>query len=172
MKIFITAIVFIGLTVFLVTSFLLPEIEELMAMRDEMDSHQRRLDSLEEYIKKVEDIEEKRDKYEEELKRVNHILPVYPEMPAVFSTIEEMIRRNDLAIVSLGSVSVRRTDEAVDFKEVEFSFNVFGGYPEFKNLIDDMESLERIIKIDSIRMEREGWSYLFSVEAKTHFFLD
>lgn len=147
-----------------------PAIKDISDIKKSIEVYKKRIDVNDRYIKKIEDLIEKRDSYSTKLQRVEKIIPDNPEISAILSFLEETARINEMRIEDLATFQkIRGRDEDI-FKVINFSFILQGEYEGFKNFLEEVEKSERLIEVRRISIEETQTNDLFTIRAIAYYY--
>lgn len=177
-------LVFIGVVVFLDV----PKVQEILDLRREVETQQEKLSQKQLLLAKAEELRKKYEENEENLKKVNYILPSGEDVPNLIVQFEALALE---AGVALEGIKIYQVEEEVqsraaaaraaqetaqkDYQTLSANLTLKGSYSSFKNLIELIERNIRLIDITAINIsvesieETETPIFNFDIDLKTYY---
>lgn len=162
-----TALGVIGIRYFLdVRAYNGRVIEEREQVRDVAQSSSQALKSLRQSFDTLE-----AGKYTS--REVIDALPSKYDLPALNSSIEQLVRKNDLTMDGLNSsdlsAEAQNSQNNPTPQPIEFSISVKGTYDQIQGLIDDLESSIRPMQVTKFSISGEQGSMSSEIEVVTYY---
>lgn len=121
-------------------------------------------------VDNLERLQEKYSKLDEEVKKVNEMLPSKPEFPKLLVETEALVRKSGVALTSVSFSSPKVKTQAQGVKKYSIRLSFSAGYETFKNFLRLQEKEMRLMDVDSISFSpSEGGVYEFQVNLTTYY---
>jgi len=152
-----------------------PKFQEILDLRNEVEIQKNTFLKEEDLLAKVENLKSRYEKNEEELKKVNYILPTGEDVPNLIVQIEAIALESGVALESInissvdGSGSTRRPGqeatitEEKDYEILSIRLNISGQYEAFKNFLKTIENNIRLMDIQVFSFSLESSEALETV---------
>jgi len=165
----ITVVFFIAVIIIAIL-FLWPKYQELKITQKNIEQKKIELQTKEEYLLKLSEIQTELERYQEEFSKINSALPDDPSFPSLFNYLQKTFSETGLILEKIDSFSISSSQDLLDLKEAVFSIGVAGSYSSFKNFLSVLEKSARLIEVENISFssskKEEGVEELFVFNLK------
>lgn len=160
-KSFITPILFFIILLITVYIFL-PEFYLFNNSKEELESRNQEIQSIEAYHQKINDTFNELKKYEGELSKINSALPDSYFPPSLFNYLQKTSAESGMFLkgVSLAMVPTKTTKVSPggetpeqNIKENYVNINLIGSYNSFKTFLESIEKSSRMIETENVLIE-------------------
>jgi Tfp pilus assembly protein PilO len=146
--IFIILIVIVILTTFLI----IPKEKELKNLQKTTAEKQAELEAKSEYFFKVENLWEDLNRREEQLKKIDTIIPDKIDLSSLVYFLERSASQSGVVLesISLKNFSFLQGETKMKIRTSYFNIRIVGTYPAFKNFLSILENSARLIEVENI----------------------
>lgn len=127
-----------------------PKYQDFKSLQTRISQKRAELQSQEEYFSNLQKISEELSQYSDSLQKIDTILPLNSDLPAVFNFLEKTASQSGLILKSLGLLESPPQPEGSEIKTHFLMFSLLGPYPSFKNFLLTLEKSARLIETESI----------------------
>lgn len=172
--ILILILAFIGVVVFLDV----PGVQGTLNLREQVKKQREKFSEKQELLAKMEKLNQLYEENQENLEKVNYILPSGLDMPNLIVQLEALVFGGGLI---LEEIEFSRTKDILDqdkvqeldYKILTISLKLIGTYPSFENFLKTLEENMRLMDVVSIdfssQSEESFELFNFSLQIKTYY---
>ncbi len=167
-KSLIIAISFIA-SIALFLGLVLPKYESLKSKISEREIKEANLKNRNDYYKKVAEISNELKKYSEEIAKIDFALPQEISLPAMYDFFQKKASESGLVLKNEKFDSGSAQKESLDKKEYNFSLELSGSYPAFKNFLAILEKSAKIVEVENVSFsspEKSESAFSFDMSVK------
>lgn len=162
----------LGLSLILILIFgifaLRPTLLTVIELREKLSQGQKANTRLDEKIQSLSQAQVNYEKVKTELPLIEAALPKDPKILDFLNKVDFLAKKNELLIdkvqaqgISLQSQTKAANETAQDNqdtahnpREITFSFNAKGYYPNLRSFLNELQALERAVNLDEIGIEK------------------
>lgn len=179
--IIILVLAFIGIIVFLD----IPEIQGVLDLRKKANNQKIIFLEKQELMAKIDRLKEDYQKNEDNLKRVDHILPSGKDEPNLIVQLEalalagglvldhiELFSAQEQTVSKAQKARIVTEEQSKDYKVLTISLKLIGDYPALKAFLKAAEENIRLMDVQSINFSRQSQDsqfFNFDISLKTYY---
>lgn len=166
------------LSILTVTFFLFfairPTLTTITGLMREIKDQRLVAEGLQDKINALRSAQEEYRLVEKDLYLVNQALPEDPQISTLLKQIETLAHQSGVTMemAKYNQVYLREKEASPEEKEVNFGFTASGSYQNLKNFLTSLNSLRRIILVESFAFKTgkaESQSLNLSLDAKAYY---
>lgn len=130
--------------------FLLPKNEALNFLKKQIQEKRTELQSKEEYLNTLNEIDRNLKNYETQLSKIDSSLPDSPEMPALFDFLQKSASQSGLVLKGLDADLSPLEKIGGALRQTRLNLFLVGPYSSLKIFLSALEKSARLIEVESI----------------------
>ncbi|MFH1401514.1 MAG: type 4a pilus biogenesis protein PilO [Parcubacteria group bacterium] len=149
----------------------LPKYESLKLKISEKGTKEANLKNKSDYYKKISEISNELKKYPEELAKIDFALPREISLPAMYGFFQKKASESGLVLKDEKFNSSLIQKEDLTKEEYNFTLELSGSYPAFKNFLAILEKSAKIVEVEKISFSSpEKGESTFSFDMSVKFY--
>jgi len=162
-------IIVFAISIAIIFFLVLPKYRSYSGFKKEAAEKSAELQSQEEYIEELKSTHQKLKTYQESLAKIESAIPENRSLSEVLSFFQETASQTGLIMEKVNQTFVTSGLEE-DIKITKIDVGLRGNYEGFKNFIETIEKISRLIEVDSIYFiyPNRGDLFDFSISANVY----
>ncbi len=147
-----------------------PRFQDLREIQAEMGRVSGELQYQEQYFSQLADIQEQFKNYEEKLSKINSALPNDPSLASLFNFLQKASSQSGLILKGISPFTASYSEGNPSLRKTQFSLELSGSYPSFKEFLSAIEKSARLIEVENISFStpKEGDTFTFNLRIKVY----
>ena len=175
-KSFIVPILFF-IASLIIVYIVLPEFYNFNNFKEELETRNQEIKSIEDYHKKINDTFNELKNYEENLDKINSALPDNYFSPSLLNYIQKASAESGMFLKSAGLATspIKKTEVSAEtseqnIKENYINITLIGSYDSFKTFVESIEKSSRMIETENIlvRIDEEVLNFILLLKVSSY----